>query len=81
MRRSLIGFFCILVLFSVAAQAAVVPGTHDSRTDSRIIVGPYDLETNLGGFWENCLDSIGFFTAWGHPQWNIEAWDPEWYDG
>ncbi len=71
----------MLVAVSGAALAAPVGGTFDSRTDSSIVVGPYDFDLGVGGFWEDVLDSVGFFTAWGHPQWNIEAWDPDWYDG
>jgi len=71
----------MLVAVSGAALAAPVGGTFDSRTDSSIVVGPYDFDLGVGGFWEDVLDSVGFFTAWGHPQWNIEAWDAGYDDG
>ncbi|HOI55436.1 MAG TPA: PEP-CTERM sorting domain-containing protein [Phycisphaerae bacterium] len=80
-RASVVAMVAVMVMASGAALAAPVGGTFDSRTDSSIVVGPYDLQTGVGGFWEDCLDSVGFFTAWGHPQWNIEAWHPDWYDG
>ena len=74
----------VMLMITTAVMALPVTGEFDSRTDSSIVVGPYDSVAGVGGFWEDVLDSIGMFDAWGYSgnsQWYIEAHDPAWEDG
>ncbi|HOF38762.1 MAG TPA: PEP-CTERM sorting domain-containing protein [Candidatus Hydrogenedentes bacterium] len=65
----------IVSLFIVgSAVAAPLGGTYNSLTDPSIVTGAESL-------WDDELESLGMFFAYGHPQWYVEAYDPEWNDG
>ena len=57
-----LSLLAVMLMITSATMALPVTGTFDSRTDSSIVVGAYDSVANVGGFWENVLDSLGFFT-------------------
>jgi hypothetical protein len=72
----------VLVLVGVA-QATPIVGTFDSRTVGSTIIAdvPYVAGAPVSSFWEDTVESIGMFTAWGssgETQWWIEAHDFAW---
>ena len=65
--------FALAVCLLIAGSAVAAPlgGTYNSLTDPSIVTG-------AGSLWDDELLSIGMFFAYGHPQWYVEAYDPDW---
>ena len=79
--KKLVTVCAVLVTVTASLMATPIPGTYDSRTEGSTIIAnvPYVAGAPVASFWDDALDVVGLFMAYGHPQWNIEAHNYDWY--